>query len=509
MQLEDLSLVTRPRSHYEAMDLGFTMVRHWWRSVYMAWLLASLPIFIAACVLLRDAPEYIGLVIWWFKPFYDRLVLHVIGARVFGATPTFRELLRFVPRTLKVDLLLHLTIRRYDMSRSFRLPVLILEGLRGKPYRARYRLLCQNVLGRAHLLSFACITIEQCLTIGLLGVAYLLIPPSLAVDLEDLTGVIPVWLSYSLALIYYLAVSLVEPPYVGGGFALYLNRRTLLEGWDLELGLRRMARRLEDRPIGTVAACLGTALLLGVLCASPGQVMAQATPADDAVSESDPNWVGEPRDAGEAGEVARAVLANEDFSTSTTVTSWFDFGDFDWGDLDEDEAEDDPRELTELGAIVAQFIEGLLWVCLIAGVAWLLYKLIPLARSARIERLTPEASGPDVRSGQTEYDDTVGPDALRRALECHRNGDLRGALSLLYRSAIEQIGRRHRLTVPDGATERDLLELARAAAPAEVTQMLRGLLQAWQRVVYADKSLSDTEFEGIVSSWRAAMEPGA
>ena len=36
---------------------------------------------------------------------------------------------------------------------------------------------------------------------------------------------------------------LLEPFYVAAGFGLYLNRRTLLEGWDIEVALRRIAER--------------------------------------------------------------------------------------------------------------------------------------------------------------------------------------------------------------------------------------------------------------------------
>ena len=35
-----------------------------------------------------------------------------------------------------------------------------------------------------------------------------------------------------------------EPIYVACGFSLYLNRRTVLEAWDIELVFRRMRQRL-------------------------------------------------------------------------------------------------------------------------------------------------------------------------------------------------------------------------------------------------------------------------
>ncbi len=37
-----------------------------------------------------------------------------------------------------------------------------------------------------------------------------------------------------------------EPVYVACGFSLYLNRRTVLEAWDLELVFRRLRQRLSD-----------------------------------------------------------------------------------------------------------------------------------------------------------------------------------------------------------------------------------------------------------------------
>ena len=45
------------------------------------------------------------------------------------------------------------------------------------------------------------------------------------------------------ALAYAAAVLVLEPFYVAAGFGLYLNRRTLLEGWDIEVALRRIAER--------------------------------------------------------------------------------------------------------------------------------------------------------------------------------------------------------------------------------------------------------------------------
>src|SRR6185295_18661046 len=81
--------------------------------------------------------------------------------------------------------------------------------------------------------------------------------------------------AHLLSALYCAAVALIEPLYVAGGFALYLNRRTALEGWDLEVQLRRIAQADIPQPLSAVAGLLLLAVALGVLAAVPGPTLAQ------------------------------------------------------------------------------------------------------------------------------------------------------------------------------------------------------------------------------------------
>ena len=54
----------------------------------------------------------------------------------------------------------------------------------------------------------------------------------------------PVWLQFAFNAVAWLATMLIEPFYVGAGFGLYLNRRTEIEAWDIEIVLRRLRARL-------------------------------------------------------------------------------------------------------------------------------------------------------------------------------------------------------------------------------------------------------------------------
>ena len=62
-------------------------------------------------------------------------------------------------------------------------------------------------------------------------------------------------------------MAIIEPFYVAGGFALYLNRRTALEGWDLEVALRRMGERAQaaSRSVDVARAAALALALAGLL----------------------------------------------------------------------------------------------------------------------------------------------------------------------------------------------------------------------------------------------------
>ena len=62
-------------------------------------------------------------------------------------------------------------------------------------------------------------------------------------------------------------MAFIEPFYVGAGFGLYLNRRTQLEAWDLEIAFRRMRKRLE---------AVGTTVLLALALCLPMAMPAHA-----------------------------------------------------------------------------------------------------------------------------------------------------------------------------------------------------------------------------------------
>ena len=104
----------------------------------------------------------------------------------------------------------------------------------------------------------------------------------------------PLWLDILTNVVYLAAITAMEPFYVGAGFALYLNRRTLLEGWDIEIAFRRIAERQQAASkISPVVASLLLGLVLSVMLLAPAPSLAAeaaivSTPPTPAVMPESP-----------------------------------------------------------------------------------------------------------------------------------------------------------------------------------------------------------------------------
>jgi hypothetical protein len=58
VELDKLGAVLRPRSSWEAVDLGFAMGRTWMRPIYRAWLTTVLPVYALVWAALFDHPSW-------------------------------------------------------------------------------------------------------------------------------------------------------------------------------------------------------------------------------------------------------------------------------------------------------------------------------------------------------------------------------------------------------------------------------------------------------------------
>jgi hypothetical protein len=239
MQVDAIALELRPRPMHEAGDLGVRLVQANARSVWAT----CTPVFLAVFVLSLSSFEIAGwlpsLLIFWLKPWLDRSVLFVLSRAAFGQSTRFVDLWQAQRSIWWGQLFSTLLWRRLSPWRSFTQPIYQLEGQRGKANRQRRAQLLRSQRGAATAMHLAFAHAEAFLCFGLFAFAFLLVP-------EGLRGEAWNWLkgeggsaAFATAAGYALVVLVLEPFYVGAGFAMYLNRRVQLEAWDIEQEFRR------------------------------------------------------------------------------------------------------------------------------------------------------------------------------------------------------------------------------------------------------------------------------
>ncbi|MDE2037333.1 MAG: DUF4129 domain-containing protein, partial [Pseudomonas sp.] len=172
MRLSDASVVIRPRTSWEAMDLGILLAREHRLLLMSSWAIVTLPVFALFSVLLWNHPTTALLLFWWLKPAFDRLPLYILSKALFGETPSLKQALRQSPRLLKGQLLASLTWRRFSLSRSFEMPVVQLEGLQGQARQQRLGVLQQRNAGAARWLTLIGVHLEIALWFGLMAGFY-------------------------------------------------------------------------------------------------------------------------------------------------------------------------------------------------------------------------------------------------------------------------------------------------------------------------------------------------
>ena len=513
MRLDRLSIVLRPRTPWEAMDLGQALVREHGSAVWRSWFALTLP-FLLVCNALAwwiGKPWLALLAMWWLKPLFERAPLYVLSRAVFGQAPGVRETLRAKELWSPGQLLPWLTWRRLHPARALLMPVDMLEGLRGPRRSQRVAVLQGAVSGQAFGLLLACLSFELVLFVSVWVLALLFRPVTNPMDLwnfaTSLFGMLAQnpadWLRVLMNVVSWLALSLVGPFYSGSGFGLYLNRRTQLEAWDVELSFRRLAERLR--------ALAGTAMLVllmlsGATLSSPA-LAATEKPAACEKSCLDPKAVfGEDwRPSDSRQEAAAKTLAKDPLlSPKEKVSRWVLRNPPKLKQQDPKKNQT-PGWLPDIAALFAMAGEYGLWVIaglLLALLLWQLPRWLPWVR----DRL-PQAPALDpieehaVRSPERLPDDIV---AAARALWSRQQR--RDALALLYRAGVAAIEHALGSPLPPGATESECLRRSRRLPEGALREAFAAVVRLWQGAAYAQRLPDDAAFDALLQRWAQTPE---
>ncbi len=515
MRIESLTVALRPRTPWEAVELGSALVRRHAGAIWRPWLALTLPVLVLVNLLAWsiDTIWLAGLVMWWLKPVFDRVPMYVLSHAVFGDVPDTRRTLRAQRQWGVRWMPAYLTWRRLGPVRSLYLPVDMLEGGRGDDARQRRRALGAPVYGVGLMLTMMFAAFELVILLGALSLAMLFVPPEYLDDTArwawNTLSSQPDWLELTFNALAWLAVTMLEPFYVGAGFGLYLNRRTEIEGWDIEIVLRRLRARL--------GAALAPVLLLAVFAAMPMAARAQDAPGDDIADtrlkenadvgdtkKSDakpqatlPRVFGKLDDDRSLRDAVKQAYADPSLSPKRKTATW----------KPRDPAkpkQDKPldysglRWLGEVVSFIGKFGLWLLFGALVLLLVltsrhWLPWLRDGVAREAR----EPDAvrHGPAGEAPGALPDDI--PSAVRRLWQAQRERD---ALALLYRASVESMATRAQVALVPGATEAECLRAARKLPQAADREAFAQAVRTWQYAAYAHGLPSSEDFESLLAT---------
>lgn len=525
MRLDTVTAEIRPRSDWEAADLGFAMVRRsFWRCITVWWLAMGLPLAVAG-VLLWEHPIAVLALFWWCKPAGARMVLFELSRRLFGEEPSWRSVWREIPRAWWRRFFYRFIVARFSPWMPVTLAVEDLEGLRGKAYRQRCGQVVRRGEGVVMWLYFIADAASAWIGLAILALVMMLMPEGQDAGWQEAVESwdpnypmeIPLLITRWVVACVMAAISLTDVFVTGAGFGLYINNRTWIEGWDVELAFRRLAQRL-----GKVTALLLAAFLFtGAVKAQESAPPLQAPPATEfettAPDEENPLVETPPPSDPDTQAADTPPPPPEDESAVAD-----DGEDKDSPEAKIREIKADPafqvHKVTDripknassakFGAPIGflGFLGTVFGICVVALVlgflGWLVWKFRHVFKAgAPVPREAGVLPTARVVMGMEISPDTLPSDVPMAAWALWQNGRHQEALGLLYRGSISRVMEIGRVEIHESDTEGDCMRRVETAGPVAHPAYFRGITGMWIRLAYAGIIPADSEVEVLCAQW--------
>jgi len=247
MQLDQITTQLRIRTTFESIDLGFVMARKWFIPLWKLWVIIALPVFILSAFFFHTKDsEWIGLfIIWWLKPLYEPALTFWLSRTLFSEQISLKQVMKqWFKVIIKPLFFSSLLWHRFNFNRSFYYPLVLLEQQKGEAKSRRAAVLGHGQ--NSFWLTWICFVFEFVIFISCYFFILIMMPETM-VDrfLNDELYSVDIGIILDYAILF-IAMSLIAPFYLAAGFSLYINRRTKLEAWDLEIKFKNMQNRLKQ-----------------------------------------------------------------------------------------------------------------------------------------------------------------------------------------------------------------------------------------------------------------------
>lgn len=508
MKLTEINTHIRQRTPWEAVDLGFAIVQQHWRSVYPAWIVFALLCAAVSWLMLPENYKFLSIVIfWWMKPLYDRLLLNTFSHQLFSHTLSTREQFAALPTLIRNSgLFSALTWRRFSLSRAYNLPIWQLEGLRGQDKAQRQEVIYTQNHGHAIWLTLACRTLELILFLSLYALLLLFDPDTYIWEFTvnimqghiDDESLVLYWLTLFIHISYAFIVIVLEPFFVAAGFSLYLNRRTQLEAWDIEIAFRNLGERLDkltssqaDEPTRTTQTLRNTSLAVLLTLALAGISSAPQT-----VHANNDVLAADRLPATQIDAQLDATMDDDNLSRRKKIQRWVSI------DKDKDKPDDDFEISEALTQIMGEIMRFILWIAAAVLLVWAFInreRILALLKPNTLN--SDQLAPPDILFGMDIRPESLPDDIPGSARHLWEQQQHREALSLLYRGALMWLTRHDQLTIQASYTEGDILREARTSLDQQRLDYLKALTGHWQTIAYAHRQPDDQGVNELFTHW--------
>lgn len=520
MKLQEITANIRLRSPWEAIDMGFAMVQAWWKAIYLP--LAIVTFGIATLLFFTVPDEYswaAGLIFWWLKPLYDRIVLHIISHKLFNEELSSWQALKAIPSLIwNTGFFQTMTFRRFSMSRGFNLPIWQLEQLRGAQRAERQRILHLVAHSQASWLTIVMVHLEMILVFSLFALIALFLPEQMLYDffsnlfnprLDN-----KAWLDTLNYFFYAFIVTLLHPFYIAGNFALYINRRTQLEAWDIELDFRKLALRIQNilKPTTPlIFACFLIALTMG---GSQQTAYADEATINEPVKENTSSgikveYLAETRQAAEASKkIIKEVMQTNNLNDKKIVKRWKK------KDIPKPKKKDKSSDksqgfwslfkdlLEPIALFISKVIEFGLWILIAIGLFLLYYfRDYWLFLFEGTSKKKEEYQPPEVMFGMDVRKESLPEDIISKVRQLWQDNQPREALSLLYRGALVRLINQEQVKLQDSYTEGDVLRHANTQLISIKQRYLKKLTAQWKLIAYAHRTPDESDMQHLFENW--------
>ncbi len=497
MNLENVTVEIRPRTPWEAVDLGFIVARRWYWKLWYLWLISAIPLLfiwiIIGSLLPQSTAKWSLFLFWLSKPLYEPPLLLWLSRAIFGTQQSIRQTFREYRKDTSFGRLFRIFLFRFTPSRSFSIPVLLLEGLSGKQGRER-RAILQDGL-EPLLLTIASFCIEYILTLTIMGLLFWLIPENLRwLDFGDFIFTADSWI---VLIAYGISCSVFAPLYVCSGFMLYISRRVQLEAWDIEIGFKRIQQRLQKRNNGAkhILAALLFLTCLSYVCVF--SVPAYAT-------NTDPNT---------AKETIERVLDNKKYGEEVTRHHWVpkvekkESKDSAWTDFLEEFVKTIATLLKDVGPFIAKYGKFLLLCCAGIIIGFLLLRHSQL-RSWFGSSFATKKNGkkPEVLFGMDLRPESLPDDVAKACLKLLHSGEKREAMGLLYRCTLSKLINDHDLEILASFTEKECCNEVHNSRSDKEASFFDSLTSLWIVTAYGHREPEQQLCFQLVENWQNLYE---